>query len=75
MDEYLLKKSTTSPSEGKMEKNQLKPWDPHHIRTWVPSFTPAHLRTWPTLCLYPDDQEGQLALQTCQPLAVTLKCV
>ena len=64
-------KSTTSPCEGKMEKNHSKPWDPHHIRTWVPFFIPAHLRT----CLYPDDREGQFGVQSCQPLAGTLKCV
>ena len=58
-----------------MEKNHLKPWDSHHIRTWVPSFTLAHLRTWPTLCLYPGDREGQLGVQSCGLLAGTLKCV
>ena len=30
-------KSTTSPSKGKMERNHTKAWDPHHIRTWVPT--------------------------------------
>ena len=63
------KRSTTNPSEGKMEKNHSKPWDLHHTRTWVPALTPAHLRTWPTLCLYPGDQEGQYGVRSCQSLA------
>ena len=67
-------RSTTNPSEGKMERNHSKPWDPHHIRTWVPSLTPAHLRTWPTLCLYPSDREGQYGVRSCQSLAGALKC-
>ena len=58
-----------------MERNHSKPWDPHHIRTWVPTLTPAHLLTWPTLCLYPGDREGQHGVQSCQPLPGTLKCV
>ena len=58
-----------------MGGNLSKPWNPHHIRTSVPIFTPAHLRTWPTLYLYPDDQEGQLGVQSCQQPAGTLKCV
>ena len=58
-----------------MKKNHLKPLDPHHIWTRVPSFTPACLRTCPTLCLYPDNRQGQLGVQSCQPLAGTLKCV
>ena len=58
-----------------MERNHSKLWDPHHIRTWVPTFTPAHLRTWPTLSLYPGDGEGQHGVQSCLPLAGTLKCV
>ena len=48
-------RSTTSPSEGKMERSHWKPWDPHHTQTWGPAITPAHLRTWPTLYLYPGD--------------------
>ena len=67
-------KSTTSLSDGKMDRNHSKPWDPHHIRTWVPPFTPAHLQTWPTLYLYPGGQEGHLGVQSCQQLAGTLKC-
>ena len=42
-----------------MEWNHSKPWDPHHIRTRVPTFTPAFLWTWPTLCLYPGYREGK----------------
>ena len=57
-----------------MEGNHSKPWDPHHIRTWVPTFTPAHLQTWLTLCLSPGNREGQHGVQSCQPLAGTLKC-
>ena len=68
-------KSTTSPSEGKMERNLSNPWGPHHIRTWVPIFTPAHLRTWPTVYLYPGDREGQLGVQSCQQPSETLKLV
>ena len=58
-----------------MEKNHSKPWHPHQLLTWVPSFTPAHLRTWRTKCLYPDNQEGQLGVHSCHALAGTLKCV
>ena len=68
-------KSTTSPSEEKMERNHSKPWDLHHIRTWVPILTPAHLRTWSTLDLYQGNQEGQLGVNNCQQLAETLRCV
>ena len=57
-----------------MERKHSKPWDPHHILKWVPTFSPAHLRTWPTLCLHPGDQEGQHGVQSCQPLAGILKC-
>ena len=67
-------RSTTNPSEENMEKNHSKPWDPPHTRTWVPTLTPAHLRTWPTLCLYPDDREGQYGVRSCQSLAGALKC-
>ena len=56
-----------------MERNLSKPWDPHHIPTWVPIFTPANLRTWRTLYLYPGNREGQLGVQNCQQLAGTLK--
>ena len=58
-----------------MEKNHSKPWNAHHIRTWVPTFTLAHLRTRPTLCLYPGDREGRHGIQSFKPLAGTLKCV
>ena len=68
-------RSTTSRSKGKMERNQSKPWDPHHTRTWVPALTPAHLRTSPTLCLYPGDRKGQYGVRSSQPLAGALKCV
>ena len=67
-------RSTTSPSEGAMERNYSKPWDPHHTRTWVPALTLAHLRTWPTLCLYPGNREGQYGVQSCQSLAGALEC-
>ena len=68
-------RSTTNHSEGKMERNHSKPWDPHHTRTWVPTLTPAHLRTWPTPCLYPGNREGQYGVWRCQPLAGALKWV
>ena len=68
-------KSTTSPSEGRMETNLSKPWDLHHMRTWVPIFTPAHRRSWPTLYLYPGDREGHLRVHSCQQPAGALKCV
>ena len=68
-------KSTTSPSEVKMEKNHSKPWDPHHMWTWVPTFGPAHLQTGPTLCLYPGDREGQHGVRSYHELAGTLKIV
>ena len=68
-------KSTTSPSEGKMERNLSNPWGPHHIRTWVPIFTPAHLRTWPTVYLYPGNREGQPGVQSCQQPSETPKLV
>ena len=67
-------RSTTSPSEGKMERNHLKPWDPHHTPTGVPALTLGHLRTWPTQCLYPGDRKGQHGVQSCQSLAGALKC-
>ena len=57
-----------------MERNDSKPWDPHHKRTWDPTLTPAHLRTWPTLCHYPGDREGQYGARSCQSLAGALKC-
>ena len=41
-----------------MERNHSKPWDPHHIRTWVPTLTLAHLRTSLTLCLLPRQPRG-----------------
>ena len=59
-------RSTTSPSEGKMERNHSKPGDCLHTRIWVPALTPAPLRTWPTQCLYPGDREGQHGVQSCQ---------
>ena len=68
-------KRTTSSSEEKMERNHSKPWDPHHMRTWGPTFTLAHLRTWPTVFLYPGGREGEHGVQSCQPLAGTLKFV
>ena len=68
-------RSTTNPSERKMERNQSKPWDPHHTRTWVIALPHGHLRTGPTVCLYPGDREGQHSVQSCQPLAGTLMCV
>ena len=68
-------RSTTNPSEGKMERNHSKPWDPHRKRTWVPTLSPAHLRTWPTLCLYPGDGEGKYGVRSCQPLAGAQKRV
>ena len=68
-------KSTTSPSEGKMERDHSKPRDPHRTRTWVPALTLARLRTWLTLCSYPGDREGQYGVWSCQPLAGALKCV
>ena len=54
-------RSTTNPSDEKMERNHSKPWDLHNTQTWVPALTPAHLRTWPTLCLYPGDRETSMA--------------
>ena len=58
-------RSTTSPAQAKMERNQQTPWDPHRTQTWVPTLTPAHLRTWSTQCLYPGDLEGQYGVRSC----------
>ena len=68
-------RSTTNPSEGKLERNHSKPWGPYHTRTWVPTITPAHLRIWLTLYLYPGDREGEYGVRSSQPLARALKCV
>ena len=56
-------RSTTSPSQGKMQRNHSKPWHPNHTWTRVPTLTPAHVQTWSTLCLYPGDREGQYGLE------------
>ena len=40
-------RSTTSLSEGKMERNHSKPWDPPHTRTWVPTLgQPTYVTGW-----------------------------
>ena len=67
-------RSTTYPSEAKMERNHSKRLDPNHTRTCVPTLTPAHLRTWPTLCLYPGNREGQYGVPSCQSLAEAPRC-
>ena len=62
--------STTSPSEGKMEKYLLKPWGLRHKQRWGPSLIRGHLQIWRRQYHYQDDKEytstREHGIQTCR---------